>query len=518
MGTGKGGGGSSNTVTQNADPWSGQQPHLLNMMSEAERLYGFGGQNFYPEATYVPFSPQTQFGLDANFNRASGGSPYQDALAGYMTGSMNQPQFDLGGAGAGATQLMQGIQPGQQGLANFAPGASNGYGGFAGAMQHMGQPNQGAMPQAIQTAGQGMQMPGFGTGFSSSDYINRTLANDPSLGGAIGSVGGYVGSGAGSQQLDATAGGGFLGGNPFLDQTFDTAAGRMAEVYQEAVQPGINAQFGMGSRAGSGLHGQVTANAAGELGESLESLANSIYMPAYESERDRMVQAAQAGGGLDLGEAGLGADIFAGERRNQLGAGGLGAGLYGTQEGLRQGYTGLGGTQFGQLSNDDLSRLGLGSGLYGGEQGRGVQASAGLMAGGAQGIEGMGDLYGNISADQYRGATMTPQAYNMDYGDIDRILQGGGAIEGQAANVLADSMQRYQHGQNQPWQNLGQYANVIQGFPQGYGTQTQSTTQGGGSEGQGMIGGAMAGAQVGANFGPWGAIIGAIGGGILGSF
>ena len=64
--------------------------------------------------------------------------------------------------------------------------------------------------------------------------------------------------------------------NPFLRATFDQAAG--------AVSDAVASQFASGGRYGSGAM-------ANTLGRNLNELATSIYAPAYEAERDRMLDA-----------------------------------------------------------------------------------------------------------------------------------------------------------------------------------------------------------------------------------
>jgi hypothetical protein len=76
--------------------------------------------------------------------------------------------------------------------------------------------------------------------------------------------------------IEAGARGDMLGRNPYLDSIFDQAARR--------VRDQVNAQFGAAGRAGSGAHAEVTSRNLGEL-------ANSLYGQAYESERDRQVNA-----------------------------------------------------------------------------------------------------------------------------------------------------------------------------------------------------------------------------------
>tara|TARA_Y100000310_G_scaffold329437_1_gene399275 strand:- start:867 stop:2198 length:1332 start_codon:yes stop_codon:yes gene_type:complete len=79
-----GGGGSTQTV-QKADPWSGIQPYLSHGYSEAERLYGAGGPQYYPGQTYVDYAPETEQALQAGAQRAYQGSPTLQAGNQFLT-------------------------------------------------------------------------------------------------------------------------------------------------------------------------------------------------------------------------------------------------------------------------------------------------------------------------------------------------------------------------------------------------------------------------------------------------
>lgn len=251
-------------------------------------------------------------------------------------------------------------------------------------------------------------------------------------------VGGMQTGANAANQLANTASGGFLGSNPYLDQVYNTAAGRAGEAFQENVLPGINATFGAGGRTGGGIHQQMMENASRQFGRDLQGMAANIYAPAYESERDRMVQAGSAGANYGLGAGRLGADI------------GLGA------------------------------------------------------------MGGLADLYGTIGQNQFRAGSLVPTYSGLEYGNMDRLMGVGNQIQGQAQDIIGGNMQRWGFEQQAPWNNLNNYASIIQGLPGGYGTQT--STQPKGSRLSGAAGGAMTGAAL----GPWGALGGAVLGGLLG--
>lgn len=93
---GKGGG--STTTVQQADPWSGQQPYLQRGYQYAQQNYNNPAQ-YYPNATYVPFSSQTENALGMAENRAMG-SPLEGRMNTWLGNT-------LGRGGMGTMQLAQ---------------------------------------------------------------------------------------------------------------------------------------------------------------------------------------------------------------------------------------------------------------------------------------------------------------------------------------------------------------------------------------------------------------------------
>ena len=110
-------GGGSNTTVQSADPWSAQQPYLKQgFQGASDAIFN------QPGGTVVPFSPETQYGLTQQGNRALQGSPLlgsannqaMSTMAGdYMSGGPGfnafadsawnavRPQVDSAFSGAG---------------------------------------------------------------------------------------------------------------------------------------------------------------------------------------------------------------------------------------------------------------------------------------------------------------------------------------------------------------------------------------------------------------------------------
>jgi len=675
------------TTTTTSDPWSGQQPYLQDLFTQAQGLFNQGPQQYYPGQTVAPFSPQTQMGMDLMTQRALGGSQQQDIFGQYLSGQLGQQNLDPSSIYGPAQQAAGGIWQGQNfmnqagqgamgmgqpnsmvGGAAGALGNSLGYGGLGEASQYAGSPAMGALPASQQYVQQTLaNSPSFGS------FADQMQQRTPQLGQQFGAqqitpqnvgaqqigaqnVGAQqinaqnVGAqqlnqqfgpgGTAANELSSTASGGYLGSNPYLDQMFNTASGRAGEAFNEQTMPGIAAQFGSAGRTGSGIHQQVAGNAARQFGRDLQGMAADIYSPAYEAERNRQQQAAATLGGYDLQGQGLGlqqgqsnqsaalqaalanqgaglqagaanqnaalqaalanqgaglqagasnqsaalqaamanqgaglqagalnqsaalqaamanqgAGLQAGAANQSAGLQAQGLGLqqgmanqsaamqglgmagdlYGGEQQRRLGAAGLGGDLFNSYNQADLGRLGLGANLYLGDRGLGqdaasqlgqlglgqgqlglggyntaLQAGQGMGNLGLGGLGAMGDLYGNIAQNQFRAGSLMPSFNDMQYGDIQRLMGVGGMMEDQTQRLMGANQDRWNFGQQAPWQNMNNYANTIYGLPGGYGTQAQ--TQPGGSRLQGAFGGAMSGAAL----GPWGMLGGAVLGGLL---
>ncbi len=63
------------TTANNPTPWASQQAPLQFGYDQAKANYQSDNPSFFPNATYVPFSPQTTQALDMQQNRAVNGSP-----------------------------------------------------------------------------------------------------------------------------------------------------------------------------------------------------------------------------------------------------------------------------------------------------------------------------------------------------------------------------------------------------------------------------------------------------------
>lgn len=95
-----GGSTSTQTFTQNAQPWGPQAERLREGFTRAEDLYQAGPRQFFPGQTYVGFSPQTEQALQLAENRALSGSPVINQASGQLQNTLggdylrSNPAFD----------------------------------------------------------------------------------------------------------------------------------------------------------------------------------------------------------------------------------------------------------------------------------------------------------------------------------------------------------------------------------------------------------------------------------------
>ena len=204
-----GGGGTQDSTVTNVtqvDPVT--QAWRQNIMGAGAQLYNQGTPNYYPGNTVVPFSNQTQGGLDYLQNQAQQGAP------------------NLGAANDAASRSLSGWNPAMPYAANAAQGGLN-------------NQNTGGLEQ---------------------------------FGGAS---------------------------NPYLDQMFSRGA--------EQVSNAVNGNFAQAGRFGP------NAAHTGALTQGIGDLYTSIYAPAYETERNRGLQAQTALAGYGDANANRqlqGADLF----------------------------------------------------------------------------------------------------------------------------------------------------------------------------------------------------------------
>ena len=369
----------------------------------------------------------------------------------FLFNVLGQAQQTLGGPAPGAYggERVAPLDPYQQAAVNLqANRALQGSPLTAQAQQTVGQLAQGgASPTSPFLTGT-MYDPFAGAGRAlPSAYadIARAGAPDPSLG-----------------LLGQTAGGAFVGANPYLDATYRRAAEQLTDVYGSQTLPNIQAQFSRAGRTGSPAYASSLDLASRGLERGLSDLGTGIYGEAYAQERANQLAAQQA----------LGSQWLQGLAGQRAATGALG----------QIGQAGLGG---------QLAAAGDLGGLWSGEQARRLQA-----------------------------AQVAPTLAREDYFDIGQLGGAGSILQTQRQRELDAQKQAFEEAAFGPGSQRAQlqnYANIVGGLTSGYPTTTSPGTSPVGQGISGALGGLTAGSALGFT-NPWALGGLALGGGLLGLF
>jgi hypothetical protein len=228
------------------------------------------------------------------------------------------------------------------------------------------------------------------------------------------------------------------------------------QLYQQGankIRDTMNAQF-----AGAGRTGPNAAYAQG-MGDSLGGLYSQIYAPAYEAAQDRALTASGQLAGIQQAD----------------------------RTAATQGLT----TAAGLTAQDYDRQL--------------------------QGAQLAGSLNGQANQSALQASALLPDLYNLGKQPGTDMIGVGGAYEALQQQYNQEDQDRYNYAQNEPWNFLAQYGNLVNGLPV-QGTNTTTTTGAPTNRAMSAIGGAAAGASTGSRFGPYGGAIGGILGGLYGAY
>lgn len=225
----KGGGGGGGDASRTNDPWAGLQPYLTDAYAQAKALYDSGGPEYYPNATYVPFSPQSQMAMQLGQNRALMGSQF------------DQPAGNL------ALQSMQGYSP------FILAGTKNLWDGYRG-MDQLNATTQGAylnsnpyLDSMFNSAVRGVN----------TQYQNNVL---PGVNATFGS-GGRTGSNAHQTALD-------MANQNYGNTISDMAANIYGQNYANERTNQLNSAMNMGN-LGIGMSGAMAGLGAQNFAQQM---------------------------------------------------------------------------------------------------------------------------------------------------------------------------------------------------------------------------------------------------------
>ncbi len=203
----KGGSGVGDSTTE---PWKESQPYLLDLYKQSQNLYNSGGPEYYPNATYTPFSPQSQMAMQLGENRALFGSQFDPAAGNVAMSGMsgNSPYTQAG---------MNSLWGGSLGMQQLAGTANGQYLNSNPYLDSM----FGAATRGLNTQYNNQVMPGvnatFGSGGRTGSYAHNQALNmaNENYGNAVGDMAANIYGGnyqaERDRQLQAAGGLGNLG-------------------------------------------------------------------------------------------------------------------------------------------------------------------------------------------------------------------------------------------------------------------------------------------------------------------
>jgi hypothetical protein len=121
-------------------------------------------------------------------------------------------------------------------------------------------------------------------------------AMNPAL-GAFGDIYGRAGYNPAMGMTEQTAGGAYLGGNPFFQGAFQPAARAAQDQFQQGIQS-VTSGASQAGRYGSGAMGQLQDRASNQFAQSLSDTAGRLAFQNYGQERGLQEAAIQNLGGL----------------------------------------------------------------------------------------------------------------------------------------------------------------------------------------------------------------------------
>ena len=448
-----GGGGGTQTVRTELDP--AMRPFVEYGLNEAQRQYQQGPMQYYPGQTYVGPSEMTQQGMQMAQQRALAGNPLIPQAQ--QTVSNLQTQLNPALGMYGDIYQRSGYNPATGLFAQVASGGASDYLNQARANQLYGQ------------AAMGDPSAGFYGAMQQGAFQNAAMPGTA-----------------------ATAGGSYLGGNPFFEGAFNPAARAAQDVFERNIQ-NVTSQASQAGRYGSGAMGQLQDRAAGQFAQSLTDVAGNLAYQNYAAERGMQEAAMGRLGALsqqDVANRLTGAQGLSGAAQQTLQ----------NQMAAMQASAGL--------SQQDLANRMSAGGALGDITNQALQTQ--LAAAG-----GLGSTAASDFARQLQAAGMAPGMAVQDYADIQRLIDLGQMQEGYQEMALTDAMNRFNFQQAAPAQSLQSYLSAAYGAPMGqqvsqpiYRNQMGSAISGGmAGYGLGQMGG----------FNPaLGAAAGAAAGGLLG--
>ena len=266
--------------------------------------------------------------------------------------------------------------------------------------------------------GQGYVSPSQPTQEALQFGANRAVQGNPLLPQSQQTVGQMQGTfNPAIQQMQGTASGQYLSGNPFFSGAFQSAANAASQQFQDQMQQ-VTSGASRAGRYGSGAMGQLQDRAAGTFASALTDTAGKLAYQNYDAERARQ-EAAQG----NIGQ------IYGQDFARQLAAAQLGPSMaqadYGDIDRLYQVGQAQESYQQAALA-DQMQRFQFEQNLPAAK----LQSFLSAAYGAPMGQQTTQPIYRNQAANIFGGAALGGALGGKDYGTLGSALGAGAGLFG----------------------------------------------------------------------------------------
>jgi len=426
------------TTTQTNEPWSGEQPSLQRVYSEANNLYDNSIPQYYPGSTYVPMSGlQNSIATGLAAYGLMGGNTGLNAANGFVTNTL-APGYTSGtqtGLDAAQNNLMSTVSPGATSGSGSAFNAGN------NTLSSFFSPNFTGTSSGVFNTGENT----LGN-MASGNYSNVASGALGSGSNALGSIanGNFTSNaspafGAANNVLGNELSTDYL--NPWSSPSFGTVVNNTLA----SVIPATSASFVNGGRADSGLAQRAQTMAATD---AVGNLAQQQYQANQAIQNQAVSQASQ--NNQNAATNAISAATGAGN-------------LYGTIGGLQQSAANAGAGNYLTQTGQQIQGAGVAGNNFLGQQGN-QNTAAGILSNNLLTQQGR----------QVQTAGVAPLIDQTQSGDLQNSFQAAGTNQTDLQNQLNAQIAAYNYGQMLPWNQLGLFENAVTGTGSPGGTTSTS--------------------------------------------
>jgi hypothetical protein len=249
-------------------------------------------------------------------------------------------------------------------------------------------------------------------------------------------------------------------GNPYQDRMIDAMTDRIRREYGETVIPGVTSEAIGAGMMGSGVFSNALAMSGREMGREMSDAITGVQFQDYNAERDRMMQALGVGAGLDTAawnnQTQLAMENMAGNRAAQ---------------GASAAYASAG------QDRESRERMAMLDALLQ-SQGMGLQADQFGLMGRMNMAQGFSDDQMGVlgSVGELSGLGLRDYGIATDFSLRQDAANDQRRAAAAAAGRYRDERdyRRRMEQQALPWQQLGNFSDVINALSGGFGTTTES--------------------------------------------